>query len=100
MVCKERQVRWAIAQSRNKNGKDIYTVVQIFTKLSLGLGLFEIPVRRRYKPDVYGNRRGAAQPVDFLLLQGPQELCLRRQTQVSNLIEKKSAAFSQLKSPS
>src|SRR6266481_784339 len=53
--------------------------------------LFEIAIRRSNQPDVDFSRHGAAQALEFTLLENPQELGLDLNWDVSHLIQEQSA---------
>ena len=68
----DRYVLGVIAQRRRRDRKDLQPVIEIASEEFVAHHLGEIPVGRRHQPDVDGNRLGAAQPLERLLLQGPE----------------------------
>ena len=59
----------------------------------------EILVGRRHHPHVDPDGLGATQTLELLLLQGAQQLGLKFQRHVANLVQKERAAIRHLKSP-
>ena len=51
------------------------------------------------QPDVGLDRLGAAEPLELALLQHAQQLDLRRQVDVADLVEEQRAALGQLEAP-
>src|SRR5713101_1301619 len=78
-------------QRRYPDGKHMQAVVQITAKFPVRDHLFEIAIRRSNQPDVDFSRHGAAQALEFTLLENPQELGLDLNWDVSHLIQEQSA---------
>ena len=55
-------------------------------------GFFEVDVGRCDQPEIGFNRFGAAHSLDFAFLDGAQQLRLKLERQVANLVEKQRAS--------
>ena len=86
-----------IAQRRRRDREDFQPVIEIAAEEFVPHHLGEIPVGCRHQPDVDGDRLGAAQPLERLLLQSPQQLRLQIQRDIAHLIQKQSAPVGHLK---
>ncbi len=82
----QRNIALALSQRRHLNVNDIEPVVQIFTKGLRFDHLKEILIGSRHNPHIDANRLGAANPLEFALLQHPQQLGLHLQTQTADFI--------------
>ena len=86
-----------LVQRRQAELDDVQAMVQILAKvLPLALG-FEILVRRRDDSHVDRNRPPSTHPFDHALLQHTQEFGLRRQAQVTHLVQEQGPAIGHLK---
>jgi hypothetical protein len=63
-------------------------VVQILAERALCHAFLQIAVRRCHDPQVHVDRLRAAKPLDLTLLEHAQQLHLRVERQVANLVEK------------
>ena len=75
------------AQGGQSDREDIETVKQILAEEPLVLHLLQIPIGRCYESNIHSNFVHAAHPAQAPLLKDSQNLCLRRQTHVSDFIE-------------
>ena len=96
VIGEQQDVGLPLAQRRHENREDVQPVVQILAERAGRDRLLEVLVGRRDQPHVRLDRLGAAEPLELPLLQHAQQLDLRRQVDVADLVEKQRAAFGQL----
>src|SRR5580692_3153009 len=80
-----------LSQGRNVDREDFQTVVKVFAKRSLFDHGGQIPMRGCNQADVNLMRTVAAEPLEFLLLQDPQQFRLKFQRDIANLVKKQRA---------
>ena len=88
----QRHVLHAVAKRRHPDADDGQAEQQVVAEAPWLAAQSERPVGRRHDPDVDRPRHVLAEPPDFALLQGPQQLGLRARRQLANLVEEKRAA--------
>ena len=76
--------------------EDLQPVEQILAKVAALDRLPQVAVGRRDHPDVRLQHAGAAEALELALLQHAQELGLRRQAHLADLVEEQHAAGGQL----
>ena len=79
-----------------KIGEDVQAVVQILAERAVGDRRFEHLVGGGDQAHVDLDRVGAAEPLELALLQHAQQLDLRGQVDVADLVEEQRAAVGQL----
>ena len=72
----ERDVLGPLAKGRQLNRENVQPVVEVGAKRSRVDQLLQRTIRRGDDPDVTPNRLRAAEPLEFLLLQHPEQLRL------------------------
>ena len=77
------------------NRHDVKAIVEIFTEPPFLDGTLQIAVRGGYNPDINGNRRNSAHPLELALLEKPQELGLQFLGNIADFVEKDRAAMGQ-----
>src|SRR5208337_4721765 len=85
-----------ILERRRFNPHDVYAVVKILAEFSFGYEFVQILVSGEDQPRLQRDKLVAAQAAEFHLLQDAQQLDLREQAQVANLIEEQCAVASLL----
>jgi len=88
-----------IAQRRRRDREHFQAVVEITPEELVPHHLREVPVRGRHQPDVDGDRLGAAQSLERLLLQCAQQLRLEIQGNIAYFVQKQRPSMSHLKPP-
>src|ERR1051326_426567 len=86
-----------LTQRRQNQRHHVEPEKQILPEPALRHFLLEISIRRRDQTNVNGQRLRPADALKLALLQHAQQLHLHRRAQVANLVEKKRAAISELK---
>src|SRR6478672_11318650 len=94
-----RQVVEAFAERRHPNGDDVDPVVQVLAEPPLFGRLLDVDVGGHHQPEAGPNRLGAADPLDFPFLNGPQQLGLEIQAEVPDLVQEERAARCELELP-
>src|SRR5205823_2114086 len=101
LLHEKKREQWNVArpfaQRRHLDWKNIEPIEQISAKLSRTDALFQIAVAGRDDPHVDSNRAAAADRLELLLLQNPQQFYLRICGQFTYLVEQKRAAVSEFK---
>src|SRR6202158_1797818 len=92
----EPYVAGPVSQRRKLDGDHVYTVVELLAKLPLSGCLAKIAIRRRHEPHVHIDEAGTADATDLTLLQRAQELDLKTQRQLADLVKKERAPVSDL----
>ena len=92
-----------MSSRRSRNGgngdrKDSQAIVEVAAKLTVRHHFFQVTIRCRHEPDIYGNRARAAQPLELLFLQGPQEFRLQLRGKVSDFVEEQRTLVGQFQS--
>ena len=99
VVGQQQDVGLALAQRRHEDREHVQPVVEILAELAGGDRLLEILVGGGDQADVGADGLGAAQPLELALLQHAQQLDLRREVQLADLVEEQRAAVGQLEAP-
>ena len=89
----------ALAQGRQSHGDDVQTEVEVLTEPTLADLERKVAVGGRNHPDVNPYRRHAANPLELAFLQDTQDLGLRLETHVADLVEQNRAAVGELELP-
>ena len=76
--------------------EDVEAVEQILTQRAVRDRRLHVLVGRRDQPDVDLERLGAAEALELPLLQHPQQLDLRREVDVADLVEQQRPAVGEL----
>ena len=97
IIDQQRDVLGAFAQRRQTDPHDVEPVKQILAKLPGGDRLFEPLVRRGNDANIHRDRIIAADALDGAVLQHTQNLGLRRQRHVADLVEEQRALVALLK---
>ena len=87
----QRNVFWMLLQRRRLNPHDIDAVVKILAEFSLGDQLGQILMRGEDQTSPQRYEPGAAQAAEFHLLQDPEQLDLREQTQIADFVQEQRA---------
>jgi hypothetical protein len=92
-----------MSETRSRSGGIVIDTgqaeVEILAILPRGDRRFQIAVRRRDDADVDLDRHRAADAIEVLLFQRAQDLRLKRQGQIADLVEKQGAAMRELELP-
>ena len=99
MLREHQDVVGAFAKRRNRDRKHRQPEVQVFAELTRRDGGLQMPIGRRDDADVHLQRDRAADALEPLFLQGPQDLRLQRQRQIADFVEKQRAAVGHLELP-
>ena len=94
-----RYVLAPLADRRNVNRDDVQPIVQILAELAARDLVLERLVRGGDHPNIHRDRLGAADPGDDVVLQHAQNLCLRVQAHVADLVEKQRSLVRLLELP-
>src|SRR5215471_630266 len=89
----------SLPQRRNLDWEDIQPVEEILAKGSRRDGGLQITIRCRDQANVYLDRMIAPHPLEFPLLQHPQERDLHFHRKFADLIQEERPAVSRLKPP-
>ena len=93
----QRNVVPALTQWRHQNGKHVQPEIEVFPEAA-GLDRFaQVDVGRRDDPHINPAHARVAHPLDFALLQRPQQLALGREAQGAYLVQKQRALVGALK---
>ena len=85
-----------LTQRRQVDRHDVEPVVQVLAEPVVGDGLGEVQVRGGDDPAIGLDRLGAADPLEPLVLEHPQQLGLHAQRQVADLVEEERPAVGEL----
>ena len=96
VVGQQQEVGLPIAQRRHEDREHVQPVVQVLAERAVRERLLHVLVRRRDEPDVHLDGFGPAHALELALLQHAQELDLRGQVDVADLVKEQRAAFRQL----
>jgi hypothetical protein len=97
MLRHKRKILRPLAQRRQPDRHDVETIIKILAKFFLLNRLLEILVDGREKTDIATDNFGATDALKLSFLQDAQQLRLKVQRQLADLIEKQRAAVGQLK---
>src|SRR6266568_6895626 len=92
----ELHVARPVSERRKLDGDHVDPVVELLAKLPLDGRLAKIAIRRRHESHVHIDETGAAHAPDLSLLQRAQELDLKAQGQLADLVEKEGAPVRRL----
>src|SRR6266403_467515 len=93
-----RNIFTARPQRRQRDWKYIQTIVEVAAKFVSLHHFNQISVGRSYEAHIYLVSPTAAQALEFLLLQDPQQFGLQRQWNVSDLVQEQRSFVSQFES--
>src|ERR1700726_721902 len=99
VACEQRYVFAAVPKRWHAQRKDVEPVVQVGAKFVFVHHRFKVPIRGGYEADVGSDRSVAAHALEFLVLDGTQQLRLEFERHLPDLIKKQRALVSQLESP-
>ena len=88
----------ALAQRRQPDGERVDSVVEVFAEAAFANEEIERPVGGRNQPEVHVDGAVAAQSFEAAFFEHPQQLGLRDQRQIANLVQQERAAVGQLES--
>ena len=99
MPSQQRDVASAIAQRGQRDGKDIQPIVQIPAESAVADFVVQISIGRRNNAhvDIDGSR--TAQTLELAFLDGPQQLGLQLERELTDLVQKNGAAVGHLEAP-
>src|SRR5258707_6745113 len=80
-------------------GKDAQAVVQVLAEATLADGTLQVDVGRAEHPHVDLDRAVAAHRLEAAVLQDPQQLGLKLQGQLADLVEEQGAPVRHLEAP-
>ena len=95
----QRDVVLALAQRRQLHGDDVQPVVQVLAELAFVHHVAQIDVGRGDDPDVDLDRLDAAEAHELALLDDAQQLGLRLERDVADLVEEDRALVGELEQP-
>ena len=93
----QRNIGRAFAQGWQPDRKYVQPVIQIGAKAALFDHLRQIAIGGGDQPDIDFQRVRAADPLEFLILQHPQQLGLSAGAQFAHFVQKQGAAISEFK---
>src|ERR1035437_3824226 len=99
IISQRNDVGTALAQWRNYDGEDVESVVEVFTKLLLTHHVFQVAIGSGNNSNVYLDWFVGTNSLQCLFLQDAQKLCLRRQGELANFIDKYGSTISLFKTP-
>ena len=85
-----------VAQRRNRDRKDVETIVQVAAEASRADFLGQISIGRGDHPHVHIDSTRTAEPFDLALLEHPQQLRLELERQFPDLVEQNGPSMRQL----
>ncbi len=91
-----RDVHRPLLERRQPDREGVHPVEQVLAEAALAHELVERAVGGRDQPEVDVDRLAAAQPLEAALFEDAQDLGLRHQRQVADLVEEEGAAVGQL----
>src|SRR3989454_7923637 len=86
----------SLPQRRDVDGEDVQAIVEVVAEALLLDQPSEVAVRRGDQTDVDLDRPGAADTLERLLLEDPEELRLERERDLAHLVEEECAAMGHL----
>ena len=89
----QRNIFRSLAKRRNGDGKDVQPVEKILAKGSSSDRGRQVTIGCRYQADVYRDRMITPHPLEFFLLQYPQECDLRFHRQFADFIQEQCPAI-------
>ena len=95
MLHQQRNVFPPLPQRRHSNRKHVQPVVQIAAKLLLAHLIHQFAIGRRNQTKIHFQRLNSAQPLEFRILQNPQQFRLQLQRDLSYLIQEERALVRQ-----
>src|SRR6185369_6297069 len=99
MIDEQRDVFLAQPERRHRDGENIDPVKQVFPELAV-LDLFsQITVGGRDDPDIGLDGAGTPQPLEFTILDDPEQLALQLKRHLADFVEEYGAAIGQFESP-
>ena len=99
VVGQHQQIGLPIAKRRHEDREHVEAIVQVFAERPRRDSLLHIFVGGGEETDVHFDGFRAAEALELALLQHAEQLHLRREGQIADLIEKERAAFGQLEAP-
>src|SRR5262249_24422922 len=96
MLDEQRQIAFALPERRKNDRNDVQTVEEVFAKAPFPNLCLEILVRRRDDPDVDLDRAISPDPLELSFLEHAQDLGLRLERHVADLVEQQGAAVGDL----
>src|ERR1017187_1690002 len=93
----QRDVFAALAQRRDRDGKDVEAVIKVGAELALLDHEGEVAVGGGHQPGVGADGAGTAEALKFALLEDAQQLGLQLERDLSHFVEEHGAAMRQLK---
>ena len=99
MAGQKRNILWPILQRRNRQLHHRKPVVEILAELPLRDRRPQVAMRRGDHPDIHLARGQRPNRHNLLVLDRAQQLGLRRQRHVPNLIQKERSSIGKLKQP-
>src|SRR5688572_12639289 len=79
------------------NPRDVQTIEEILTKFSFCRHRLQVPIRSSDDADIHNRSMFCAKLLDLLVFNGPQQLGLRIQGQIPDLVKEHRAAMRSLK---
>ncbi len=92
MFCEQQDIVATIAQRGQFQGHDVQSKIEVFPKLFFGDHLGQVLVGGGDDACVGGDRFGAAHADDDFFLEGPQQLRLSSQAEVTDFVQEQRAA--------
>src|SRR5579872_7144760 len=96
VVDEEGNVVAALAQRRQRNGKDIETIKKVGSKAPVGYHLLQVLVGSRHDADIDSNSAGTSESFKFLLLKDTQKFGLEFDGEIADLVEEERPAVGEL----
>src|SRR5262249_39047608 len=85
-----------LAQRRQLDRNDVDPVVEVFAELAFLDGAFQVDVGRGDETEFRLDRLGAADTLDFAFLNRPQQLGLKIEAQIADLVQEQRAVRREL----
>ena len=92
MIREQQDVGLPLPQRRDEDREDVEPVEQVFAERARGNGILEVLVGRRDQPHVDLDRLDAAEPLELMFLEDPQQLHLDPEIDVADLVEEERPA--------
>ena len=94
MISQERDVFFALSKGRNFDREYTQPIVKVLSKTARFRFRPQLSVRRRNEPHVHTSSALFSDPFEFSFLQYAQQLGLKVEWNLSDLVEEQRAAFS------
>ncbi len=96
MVRQQENVLAPLPQGRQNYRQHIYSIVQVFSKMTLFDRFFQVAIACSDETDINLNKFVAAHWLDLMFLEGPEELYLQIEAHLAHFVQKEAPSVGQL----